>query len=152
MPYDPNRNYVEEKPFPRLLRVLFIIVSILLFFISCFYICYCTTDRCRTSIEALLIGWLAIFDGGPGMAWIANPLLLITWILFSKRHRLALFFSIVTALISLSFLGYNKIIDNEGGTINSIIKIGPGYWLWLSSCLTTFLGVLTMLIYKFKYL
>jgi hypothetical protein len=151
MPYDPNSNYTEEKRFPELLRIGFIIVSVSLLFVSCFYICYCTIHGCTKSIDVLLFGWLGLFGGGANLTWTANPLLIITWILFSKRHRLSLFFSILATLISLSFLGFNQIQEGESGGSTAIIKIGPGYWFWFSSCLTTFLGNLTLIIYKFRH-
>jgi len=88
---------------------------------------------------------------GAGVAWLANPLLLITWILLLRNNKFALLLSIFATLLSLSFLGIDEVPINEAGGIEKIIKIEIGYWLWLFSCLITFIGSISLKILKFKY-
>ena len=150
MPYDPNANYREEKPLLKTLRVGVVISSFVIFFISCFSKCFCTATFCADSFQALLSGWLVVMSGA-GVAWLANPLLLITWILLLRNNKFALLLSIFATLLSLSFLGIDEVPINEAGGIEKIIKIEIGYWLWLFSCLITFIGSISLKILKFKY-
>jgi hypothetical protein len=97
------------------------------------------------SFYALIGGWFALFSGGAGIAWIANPLLLLSWILISRNIRIAMIASIMATAASASFLLFNQIITDEAGHIGRIIKSGWGYWLWLSSCCSFAVG--TVLLY-----
>ena len=148
MPFsDEKQILVEEKS---KLKAVVLIVGIGLFIFSLFYTCFCTDNVCRTSIEALLIGWLAMLTGGAAITWLANPFLIITWILLTKNKKPAWLFGLTASIISISFLKFQVIIENEAGHYNSITKIGLGYWLWFSSCLATFIGSLTIRLSKHK--
>jgi len=148
MPFsDDEQILVEEKS---KLKTVVLIVGIGLFIFSLFNICFCTDNGCRTSIEALLIGWLATLTGGAAITWLANPLLIIAWILLIKNKKSAWLFGLIASIICISFLKFRVIIENEAGHYNPITKIGLGYWLWLSSCLTTFIGSLTIRLLKYK--
>ena len=103
MPFSDDEQILIEKK-PKLKNAVFI-VSIGLFLLSLFNICFCTANGCRTSLEALLIGGLAMLTGGAA-------------------------------------------IENEAGDYNPISKVGIGYWLWLSSCATTFIGSLAVRIFR----
>lgn len=150
MPFsDDEQIIVEEKS---KLKIVVLIAGIGLFSFSLFNISFCTDNGCRTSIEALLIGWLAMLTGGAAIAWLANPFLIVTWILLIKNKKSAWLFGLTACIISISFLKFNVIIENEAGHYNPITKIGFGYWLWLSSCLTTFIGSLTIRILKYRKL
>jgi hypothetical protein len=149
MPYDPNAHYVEEKPLIKAIRISVVLISIALFLFSCFKICFCSASECRSSMEALLMGWYAAFDVS-GFSWFANPLLLVTLILIIRRSKYALLLSIFTTLVSLSFLGVKDALANEGGGHEKIIRIAIGYWLWLSSCAITFIGSVATVIIKNK--
>lgn len=148
MPFSEEEQIlVEEKS---KLRTLVLISGTGLYIFSLFNICFCTDNCCRTSIEALLIGWLAMLTGGAAIAWLANPLLIISWILLTRNKKSAWLFSLSAVLFSISFIKFQTIIENEAGHSNPITKIGIGYWLWLSSCLTTFVGSLTIRLLKNK--
>jgi hypothetical protein len=82
------------------------------------------------------------------LTWLANPLLLISWILIYKGRKISWLFGLLAVLVSGSFLKAGVIIENEAGHVNPIIRIGPGYWLWLSSCLLTFIGSLALRIIR----
>jgi hypothetical protein len=148
MPFsDDEQILVEEKS---KLKPVVLIIGIGLFVFSLFNICFCTVNGCRTSIEGLLIGWLAMLAGGAAITWLANPLLIIAWVLLAKNKKSAWLFGLTASMISISFLKFQVIIENEAGHYNPITKIGLGYWLWLSSCLTTFVGSLTIRLLKYK--
>ena len=132
------------------IKSVILIIGVGLFFFSLFNISFCTNNGCRTSIEAFLIGWLAILAGGAAISWLANPFLIISWVLLTKNKKYAWLFSLTALVFSISFLKFQTIIENEAGQYNPISKIGIGYWLWLSSCVTTFFGCVTMRILKYK--
>jgi hypothetical protein len=65
-----------------------------------------------------------------------------------KNHKSAWLYVFVTLVICVSFLKFSVIIEDEAGHSNPIIKVGLGYWLWLSSCIVTFIGSLTLKVLK----
>lgn len=132
------------------LKLLFILAGIGLFITSLFNYCFCTETICRTSFEALLLGGLAMLTGGAAITWLANPFLIISWILLTKNKNSAWVFSLTALLLSLLFLNFHTIIENEAGHYKTIMKIGLGYWLWLASCGITFIGCLTIRIKKYR--
>jgi hypothetical protein len=78
--------------------------------------------------------------GGAILTWLANPAILVSWLKFNKNLKQSLIASLAATLIALSFLLFNKIVDNEGGTYSKIISYKSGYWLWLLSCGVMFIG------------
>jgi hypothetical protein len=148
MPFsDDEQILVEEKS---KLKTAVLVIGIGCFAFSLFNISFCTSNGCRTSIEAFLIGWLAMLTGGAAMTWLTNPFLIIAWVLLAKNKKSAWLFGLAASVISISFLKFRVVIENEAGHYNPITRIGIGYWLWASSCLTTFIGCLTMRILKYK--
>ena len=133
----------SEKKLEKIKRTL-IAISIGLFLFSLGKKCYCTTNQCADSILVFLIGWLGLIFGGAALTWLANPFLIFTWILTNKNSKYALATSFVASLLSLSFLLFDNVIDNEAGHYNKIISYQLGYWLWLSSSVTMFLGNLVL--------
>jgi hypothetical protein len=119
-----------------------LLLSIGLFVLSLFNICFCTSQGCRSSSEALLIGWLAMFACDAAVTWLANPFLFVAWVLMAKQKRLAWVFALLAAVLSSLFLTFEVVIENEAGQFNAITKIGLGYWLWLASCVATLVGSL----------
>jgi hypothetical protein len=122
------------------IRIIALITSILLFLISLTQKCYCTTNTCGDSLAVLIMGVLGIFYGGAVLTWLANPVLLTAWISVKVGPRVSLVSSLVSFVISLSFMAFNSIVDNEGGGYNAIISYEAGYWLWLSSSFVMFAG------------
>jgi hypothetical protein len=109
------------------LKLTFLIIGIGLFIVSLFNVCFCTETNCRSSFEAFLIGGIAMLTGGAAISWMANPFLIISWILLLKNKKLAWFFSLIALLFSLSFLSFQTIIENEAGSYNIIKNIRLGY-------------------------
>jgi len=114
--------------------------SIGLFIISLTQTGYCTTNLCRSSIDCLITGALGFLYGGAAMTWLANPVLIASWALANRNLWLSLTGSILATIISLSFLLFHHVLDNEAGHLNTIISYKAGYWLWLASSLTMLAG------------
>lgn len=105
--------------------------------------CYCTTDQCGDSWAAFVFGFLGFFAGGAALCWIANPLVILSWLTI-KNNRVSLIFSIAAVIMAAAFLLFPDIIANEAGHHHKIVSYETGYWLWLSSMLTTCLGNLVI--------
>ncbi len=114
--------------------------SIALFAISLTQKCYCTTSTCGDSIIVVLIGWLGLFSGGATLTWLANPFLVMSWILLEKNLKASMLFSVLAGLLSLAFLMFDGIVDTEAGHVREIVSYKSGYWLWLSSCWVMLVG------------
>jgi hypothetical protein len=147
MPFATDDPIFEEESSKLTMPVL--ILSIALFALSLCNFCFCTQNGCRTSIEAFLIGWLAMLADGAATAWLANPLLIIAWILLARNKKAAWILALVALLLCLSFLKFHVIIEDEAGHSNPILKVRVGYWLWLSSAAFTFLGSLIIRILRY---
>ncbi|MBG9376420.1 hypothetical protein I5907_09260 [Panacibacter sp. DH6] len=130
------------------LKKAVLITSITLFVLSLTQKSFCTTSECSDSIMVLLLGWGAIFSDAAGMAWYANPLLFAAWWLLKPNLRLSMTFSAFAGLLSLSFLIFDNITDNEGGQAHRIVSHNAGYWLWLSGCLVMLAGTFVLM---FRY-
>lgn len=93
-----------------------------------------------------LIGWTGIFCMPYLVPWLANPSLIISWILFGKKANTSLLFSFLSVAFATSFLLFDKVPINEAPTYKPIAHIGVGYWLWLLSCTSFFLGTYIILV------
>ena len=91
-------------------------------------------------------GWAGLFSGGAAISWMANPLLLASWLLLGKKLKAAMFLSIFATLLSLSFLLFDGIVDNEGGQPHKIISYKAGYWLWAGSCICMMVGTYALML------
>ncbi len=74
------------------------------------------------------------------LTWMANPLLCGGWITLKDNPKWAAGLSLLATALSLSFLTFDKVIADEAGHYRPVIGCGPGYWLWVSSCLTMLAG------------
>lgn len=132
-----NKNHRLNNPF--------IITSISLFALSLTQKCYCSTSNCTDSFLVFLLGGLAVLMGGAGITWLANPLLIACWFLFKRELKTAMWLSVGSTLISLSFLLFDSVLANESGQSQQVIAYKPGYWLWVLSNITmlvaTFIGM-----------
>lgn len=124
----------------------YVIISMAFLVLSLTQKCYCTSSTCADSIMVFLLGWFAVFSGGAGLTWLANPLLVAGWLTFKANLKLAMLFSIGGTLISLSFLIFDSIHASEAGHHQQIVSYMAGYWLWVLSNATmlvaTFAGML----------
>jgi hypothetical protein len=115
---------------------IIVFFSITIFVGSLTQKCYCTTMSCNNSMMILFTGAIGFLYGGAALTWLANPLLLISWLTSNRNPKLSLVSSIFAMLLSASFLHFKKIISDEGGNYKQIISYQLGYWLWLASILT----------------
>lgn len=92
-----------------------------------------------------IVGWLGLLAGSAAcIAWLANPLLLISWITLKKHPKTAMLFSLMATLFALSFLFFDTVKTDEGGADHLIEAYYLGYWLWLASCVCCFGGMLVI--------
>jgi hypothetical protein len=113
------------------------ICSMLIFgsslFRDAYYAAYAAgRDQPMHALQALLTGWMTVFGGY--IAWLANPLLVMSWIqLFKSKYTAAALYSIAAFAAAASFLLQSRIWLDEAGNIGLITARASGYWLWLSS-------------------
>jgi hypothetical protein len=83
------------------------------------------------------------------IAWLANPIIAVTWILYLRDARFAALVSAVTALgLTLCFLLAKGVPGPGPEGVNvadfetrAIISYGAGYWLWVASAAVLAAGV-----------
>jgi hypothetical protein len=147
MPFSDDEQIivVEKSKF----KSFILITAFGLFTISLFSPAFCTKSETILGIFAFLFGWFNLINGGIAFFWLANPLLIIAWILISKNRKSAWIISLMATIVSLLFMKYNFLTVSQVTQINSIVEIKQGYWFWLSSCVITFIGSLTIRIFKY---
>lgn len=121
-----------------------LLASIGCFLLSLTMDCFCTTVNCSHSSLVFLLGWLSMLQLGPGITWLANPLLIAAWIGARKQKGWALPISLLAFIISLSFLLFGQITDNEGGIAHPIVSYKAGYWLWVVSPVILCVGLIRL--------
>jgi hypothetical protein len=101
--------------------------------------------------ELLISGWLGVFDANPLMLfiWLANPIIVVTWILYLRgRWSAAWTFSLFALGVTLSFLLVGSVLGPGPEGVNvadfemrEIISYGMGYWPWVASAAVLVVGV-----------
>ena len=114
--------------------------SMLCFALSLTQKCYCTTTSCSDSFMVFILGWAAVFSGGAGITWLANPLLFASWFFLKRKLEISMFLGSFAFLVTLFFLMFGSVADNEGGTTHQVVSYKPGYWLWVTSSACMWLG------------
>ena len=130
--------------------IIILNASIGVFLTSLTQQCFCTTDSCGYSIAAVFSGAIGLLLGGAGITWLANPILLASWIWFKKKQHLSLIASFISTLISLSFLLFKDVMINEAGNYDQITSYKLGYWLWVLSSFIMFAGNVWLYFIKTK--
>ncbi len=126
-----------------------LIISIMIFLFSLSQKTYCHNNDCGeywSGFLLLIFGWMGLFVGGAGFCWIANPLLILSWILIRKNIIVSTILSGISTFFSIVFLFFDKIMIDEAGHYGEITGYRLGYWLWLSSILITFIGSILIII------
>lgn len=125
---------------------IFIFICLTSFIISLTQNTYFVGDEKTNSVGsngliALLFGWMFMFNLKV-IPWLANPLMVLSLIsILKNKIRRAKFLGLIALLCGLSFLLFDNIIVNEGGTEKPITGYDIGYFLWIISLATNFLGV-----------
>ena len=128
-------------------RTLVLVGSVLLFLASltqdAYYLAGDDPESSSASWLLLLVGWMGLFYGV--FAWVANPLLVLSWILcLMGELRAASIVSAAAVLFALSFLLHSTIVASEAPTYKAVTGYGVGYWLWLASMLIMAAGTLDL--------
>lgn len=127
--YNPNKMNEELSKYRR----IFLWSSVGILLLAFTQDSYCTSTGCGNAFMAFLLGWLSIFFTVAGVSWLANPLLILSWITIKVNPKLSWYASIGALIIASTFMLFDKIIDNEAGHIHEIISYGMGYKLWIFS-------------------
>jgi Na+/proline symporter len=110
----------------------------------------CVDHYCgNRGIGIVAIGWLGLWginaSNPVNAAWLANPLLFVSWILlFWKRATIIARIVSGAALLAGALLLFADTIGpfNEGSGGNHITGYPLGYWLWLTSMLCAFIAAI----------
>ena len=135
------------------LRKRVFLLSLLIFLIAlsqpAFYIDRVDYDGWSSPIGLILVGWLPILAGeGSAIAWLANPLIIVSWVSLFKMEKISFWTSLASIAFALSFLFVDEIMSSEAPTYSKVTEIKLGYWLWVSSMVTFSLGALYLAITK----
>lgn len=121
-----------------------LIVSLLLFIISLTQPAVYTQGNEMHALVCFILGWAELF--GDGIAWLANPLFFIAvFFLLIKQVKISTVLSFLAVCMSLYYLSAETITVNEAGHRSPIVSYGPGYYLWMISCLSLFIRNLILL-------
>ncbi|TLX78361.1 hypothetical protein E9993_01395 [Labilibacter sediminis] len=139
-------------------RQIILSVFILLFITSLTQTAYYTNSSAH-SLFVFLLGWLGAMievmslvygllgieneintSMGACITWLANPLMFISLIVLKRNRRLSSTLALISTLLILSFLLFNRVLATEAGHYREIKSYGTGYWLWLMSSLTILVG------------
>ena len=96
-----------------------------------------------SSIAMLLTGAIGVVGGGTleWLIWLANPIYLYALICLTRGEiNKALFISFIALAIALSFRLWHTILVSESGRVAPISSFGAGYYFWLASIATLFVG------------
>ena len=96
-----------------------------------------------SSWQYLTIGSVAIFGGGvlEWLIWLANPLYIISIILFIKNYKLSMITAFLASFLAVIFSAWEEIRVDEKGFTAKIIHFELGYYLWVSSILVLTSGI-----------
>lgn len=130
-------------------RKKLLVISIGIFLISLSQKSYCHDNECGifgSGFILLIFGWVGLFVGGAGICWIANPLLILSWILIRKKLIASIILSVISTAFTIAFLFFDKIMVDEAGNYGEITGYKLGFWLWMTSSLITFIGSIFVLL------
>lgn len=108
--------------------------SVLFFISSLSGNCFIAEGREIESMLCFIMGFPALlytFENIGQLCWLANPLLIVSWFQI-KNHQIAFILSLVSFVLSLSFLFIRRIFNFEHG-LQEVTEMLSGYWLWLFS-------------------
>lgn len=131
------KNYDRAKKIILLISISFFLLSLTQ---PAFYIGRSDPDGWSNSLGLVLIGWSGALGGGAGLAWVANPLIFVSWFRTFKRARSSVTLSLLALAFSASFLLFKGIVSDEAGNYSVITERKAGYWLWLISIASFAIG------------
>jgi hypothetical protein len=130
-------------------RKIVLTASILLFLTSltqpAYYIDRSDYDAWSNSLLLVLFGWLGTIMSGfsaSSLAWLANPLLFISWIVFKNKPKRSIYLSFTATALAISFRFSKMVVSSESPSFSEITSYQAGYWLWVLSMAVFFIGSL----------
>ncbi|PJJ84809.1 hypothetical protein [Mucilaginibacter auburnensis] len=144
---------MTNNPYPIALKTVFTL-SILLYVISLTQEGFCTVTRCGGNWNGFAMVALGAIGGilsAAGLVWYANPLLWAAWWFLKKQPKKAIYFSGAATAISLSFLLFTEIADQQPGRESYITAYKAGYWLWVATMIATLLGSIVLFFIKKQF-
>lgn len=125
-----------------------LLLGILLFLVAMPMETFCIPGSCAEwrGYALLFMGWLDLYaHPRAGYVWLANPALFMAWwFMRNERKTVAVALSLAALALCASFLGVPEVLVDEMRPPQPVVGIALGYWLWLASCATTFVGALLM--------
>ena len=119
-------------------QIYFLIISVLINIISFTQISIYSGEEEEPIYygwQIFTFGWAGIFNGDLiTICWIANPLLIVSWIIFRKT-KIAFTLSSLALILNIIFYVYIKLNYSEN-EVNFMI----GYYLWTISIMIMTLG------------
>jgi hypothetical protein len=106
---------------------------------------FCVDGKCSDwpGWSILAFGWVYTGSTDANTVWLANPLLLLAWILVLLNKRMAaILFSLGALGLAFTFLAHESVITNEAGLAGAITGVKGGYWLWIASMVVTLVAAL----------
>jgi len=123
---------------------IILLVSLFLFIISLPFTAVFAKDHEMSGLACFLLGWAEMSGGG--IAWMANPLLFIAAFFFLlKQPKISAVISLIAVCLTFCYLSVAEITVNEAGHKYPITGYGPGYFLWIASCLSLFIGSIILI-------
>jgi hypothetical protein len=126
------------------------LISIACYGISLTQDAFCTKSSCVLAGGTLLTGWAGLYMGGVMLTWLANPLIIVAWLIVRQHSKISLVCSAIATVLMLSFLCYKQIYNHQDEWTSDIIRYDLGYFLWLASGLSMILASASSLKAKHK--
>lgn len=122
-------------PLPELLAKAFLFLSGLFFIISLFLSTFFTSDGTVIGGWVFLLGWIGIVIFQ--FAWYANPLNLLSFLIFESQPRLSLLLSLLALVIATEAFLFYEIPTGLFSGVNQeklfINEFGLGFYCWYLS-------------------
>lgn len=130
------------------LVIMSIVLYILSMFFTPFYVANPKADIYSSSFFMLLAGWMAILGGGliPTIIWLANPLYFFGGFLILNKEKVGVILIGLSVILALYFTTLDSIMDGESGATTAIIKLGVGFYFWISSFIVLFIASINLFI------
>lgn len=109
----------------------------------------CVDSICKTGIgegvAVLLMGWIGLSGSLANKAWLANPLLLLSWAIFysgskNKVPGILIAGAAFLASVSLLLMRDSKFTYFSEGGSQMLSGFQAGYWLWVLSTIVTIIA------------
>lgn len=120
---------IKSYNWPLILSILIFVISLPL---DAYFVHQLKNLVPTDGFTCLLIGWIGLLGLGSAIAWLANPLLILSWAFSKSKPKRAFYFSVAALGLALSFLLFDQAMINEAG-YNKIASVSYGYYCWVLS-------------------